>query len=44
MTYGEPQKYKSRSDFFNDRLASLKADINQLSKDEVLNLEQNDYL
>lgn len=44
MTYGDPQSYNSRSEFFHTRFASLKADINQLSKDEVLNLEQNKYL
>lgn len=44
MIYGKPRKYNSRSDFFNDRFTTLKADIDQLSKDEVLNLEQDDYL
>lgn len=44
MTYGNQHQYNSRSDFFNARLASLKADINHLTKNEVLNLDQNEYI
>ncbi|MDE5559106.1 MAG: hypothetical protein K2I84_00435, partial [Bacteroidales bacterium] len=44
MTYSKQHQYNSRDEFFNARLASLKIDINHLSKDEVLNLDQNDYI
>lgn len=44
MYYKKSHKYESRRDFFEARINLLKKEINQLSKNEILNIDENSYI
>lgn len=44
MYYKKSHKYESRRDFFEARINLLKKEINQLSKNEILNIEETSYI
>ena len=44
MYYKKSHKYESRIDFFEARINLLKKEINQLSKNEILNIEETSYI
>ena len=44
MYYKKSHKYESRRGFFEARINLLKKEINQLSKNEILNIEETSYI